>query len=145
MNYTTAQIITKYLIGEGIIESPTKLAIWPGYISHLPGGKSVQQAVALSDTQGVNNGRIMKTGEVIEHPGLQIRVRSRDFETSFKKATEAADKLSTTIRETVTMNDGSKYLINNVSRFSSILPMGVEPETRLFLCSVNFTATITEI
>jgi len=145
MKHTTAQILTKYLMGKGIIETPSKQAIWPGFISHLPGGKDVQQAVALSDTQGMNDGRIMRTGEVIEHPGLQIRVRSRDFETSFQKATEAADSLSSVIRQSVTMKDNTSYLINNVSRFSSILPMGVEPETRLFLCSVNFTATITEI
>ena len=64
MNYTAAQIIIRHLIDEKILDTPVKTAEWPVYANHLPGGKSVQQAAAVNDTESFRDGRLME-GEVI--------------------------------------------------------------------------------
>ena len=96
----------------------------------------------MGDSEGFMDGRLM-TGEVIDHPGIQIRVRSRNYQTGFQKISKVAKNLSELSNFPVVMPSGLSYTIHNVSRVSSILPMGIEPGTRLFLFSVNFLVTVT--
>jgi len=144
MNHTPAQILAYYLTIEGIFTSPTNTAgEWPLFVTSLPGGKSVQQAAALRDTEGVADGRLM-VGETIDHPGIQLRIRVRDYLTGWRKIWAAANDFSAINQLSVVMTDGTVYIVHNVSRISSVLPMGVEPETGLPVFSVNFLVTITQ-
>lgn len=142
MNHTSAQILTKYLIDKGLFTDPLDNDEWPVFINHLPGGKDVQQAAAVNDNESMMDGRLME-GTVIDHPGIQVRVRDRDFTIGLQKARAVAASFSTIKKKIVAMSDGSHYTIWNVSRVSNVLPMGVEPGTRLKLFSTNFLTTIT--
>ncbi len=141
MNHTSAQIIAKYLISESIFNAYNLTGDWPVFVSHLPSAIDNPQAAAITDTEGVIDGRL-QSGEVIDHFGIQIRVRAETFLTGFQKIKEAAGQLET-IAGTSIVIDEDNYKIHSVSRISSVLPMGVEPESRKFLFSVNFVTTLT--
>lgn len=144
MNHTVSDIVATYLISQGILQIPGISATWPIYVGHLPGGKLQRQAAVITDTPATRDGRLMHTGEVIEHPNFQIRVRSEVYQTALLKLQEIATTFDPITNTTVVMGVDS-YSIKNISRTSSIIPMGVEPETRLFLFSANFLITIKQI
>jgi beta-lactam-binding protein with PASTA domain len=141
IDYTPAEILVEYYIGQGIFDRIAPKVEWPVYVSHLPGGKEQQQASAFTDSEPFSDGRLM-FGTHIEHGSVQCRVRARDFNTAKQKMAEVVNKAELIKRTIVTMPDGQVFRLDNVSRSSGVLPMGVEPETRLFLYSVNFVTTI---
>jgi len=143
-DHSPAQVIAKLLFDQGVFDAPPSDE-WPLYVGHLPGDKTVRQAASIVDTAAQMEGRILATGEVIEHPGLQIRTRSSSHPSAYQKVVQAAEALSGVNRIGVRMEDGTWYTVHAASRFSSILAMGLEEETRLWNFSVNYTITISDL
>lgn len=125
-----ASIMVAYVIEKlGKMTDPSDKNDWPLYVSHLPDGKNVKtDCGAIYDTSGVNEPRAM-TGEVSRHPGIQLRIRSRDYETGYAKIEDIASALDEVINNTITIGT-SEFEIQNVSRTSPIVSLGVEPGTR---------------
>ena len=143
MNDSPAQILREHLIQAGLIEDENG-ATWPSYFDHMPSGKDKQEVVSIHNAVGLKDGRLM-TGEEIEHPGIQIRVRARAYATGYQKLSAIADELSNISQRLLVMSAISSYNISSVSRTSPVLPLGVEPETRCHLFSLNCLATITSL
>lgn len=143
MDNSPAEIIAACLISKGVFNTPSKTSTFPLFVSHLPSAKDVMQAAAISDIEGLTEMRFM-SGVLVVHPGLQIRVRSSDYNTAFKKMELISSSLSSVIKEEVAIGDTAIYIIHNVSQTSSIISMGIEPDTRLYLFSINFITTITQ-
>lgn len=142
-----ASIMRAYLIENDIgdITDPSDKGDWPLYISHLPDSRSVKtNAGAIYDTTGTSDLRSM-TGQGYMHPGIQIRIRSRDYETGYTKIEDIANALDKVSFSTITIGS-LEYRIQNVSRSSPIVSLGVESgTTRRFHFTVNFLLTIREI
>lgn len=143
---TVAMILWRYLVDESSVDDPaaTPPLTWPAYVgSRFP--DTPDQAVSLIDTGGFVDGRVM-TGEVQDHPGIQLRVRHRKPNDAHKKCTELADKLATMKRTTVIWNPGPSqvsYLVHNVSRRGSVNPIGPDKEGRTYSSTANFSVTVT--
>jgi len=115
---------------------------WTVFVSFLPDVPDI--ALCVYDTSGKMDGRIMKTGEQIEHPGIQIMVRGTDHPTTWQKAKDITDSLDQVRRSLVALDSESSYILHNVSRSGAIVPLGVETEgsKRRHLFSINATVTI---
>ena len=124
---------------------------WYGFHSKEPDSDYVgDNVVTFYTTTPLQDGRLM-VGETIQHPGVQIRVRSTDDGTGYRKIAAFEPACDAIHRHTVTLeNEGGEsgttaYLIHAVSRASGILPLGSIPNQDLFIHTINFTMTIAVI
>jgi hypothetical protein len=146
MDHSPAYILAQYLIGEGDLTGPSESGSWLTYVGTLPDGDDVQDgAVAVIDTAPVKDGRIMG-GEPLFHYGVQILLRSFDYNTGYSKAISLAAVLAAVDDVEVEVESDSTYALANVTQFSGVIPLGQEPGTkRRWLFSTNFLATIQEV
>jgi len=138
-----ASIIAYYIISEmEKMTDPSDKDDWPLYISHLPDGTAIKtDAGAIYDTTGIQDIRSMN-GKVPEHPGIQIRIRSSNYETGYAKIEDIARDLDDVFNASIEI-DSAEYEIQNISRTSPIVSMGVESGTkRRFHFSVNYILTL---
>jgi len=101
---------------------------WGLFMGFLP--DEPDTAVCVYDTAGMLDGRMMRTGEKIEHPGIQIRVRGPVYKDAWTKANLIALALDTVQKNVVTTEEES-YIVHNVSRTGAIIPVGVEDAGRV--------------
>lgn len=141
LQHSPARILRQHLIDQELIGDNNSI-VWPSFIAHLPTYEEVgDDAVLLTDIEGRMLGRILRTGEQAERPGIQIRFRSFDADKCWVKAKAVQKHLDAVLNQSVTV-DGTDYTLYSVHRTSSLLPMGYEKETRLYHVSSNYTITI---
>ena len=142
MIHTSAEILAHYLISIGIFEMPSQAASWPLYIAFLPARENGNDSAVIAETTGVLDGRYAD-GVYVEHYGSQLRVRSLSYSDGYLKTYNASLELNSILNIPITL-DGVFYRIKNVSRTSSVIPLGVEENGRGFSFSVNFLTTISQ-
>lgn len=144
MTHSPAQIIRKFFLDEGLFAD----ADWPAFTHHLPEADATipVNAAVIRDTSGNKDSRLMTSGEVIEHPGLQILIRSKTFEQGWARAQSIRATVDTTYRAPVIIGS-STYRIQNLSRTTPVIPLGTDTESkqRQELFSLNILATIKDI
>jgi hypothetical protein len=143
---TIAKAIRQILIEEHFV-SDDSTANWYCTISYLPDGQGVRDnIVTITDTEGSKDGRIMRTGEVIIHPGFQIRVRCTDYNLGYSKILAIGCFLDTLVNRIVSISDGGDKIetlkVTAVSKQSGIMPMGLESAGRRYHFSLNYTGTV---
>jgi hypothetical protein len=146
LEISPSSIIAAYLIDEiSKMTWPTDKSSWPLYISHMPDGDEVEtDCGAIYDTSGILDGRLM-SGLVPQHPGIQIKIRSRDYEEGYAKIEDVASALDAISYYSITIAAG-EYEIQNVSRTTAVVFIGLEPGTkRRYLFTVNFLLTIKKL
>lgn len=139
MILSPAQVIKQILLDEDLVTAHDSGQDWACFVSSMP--DAPDKCVCAYDTAASKDGRLMQ-GEVIEHPGVMLHVRSTDYASGWAKAKAIEAELDTVIKRTV-VGDTHTYLIHSVRRPSSILPMGAEPGTRRReMFSINLLLTI---
>jgi len=128
-----------------LMTNPSNDDTWPLYISSMPDGDAVEtNCGAIYDTAGVLDGKI-SDGEVIQHPGIQISIRSDNYETGYAKIEAIALALDDTFLDTITIG-GDTYSLRNISRTTPVIPLGSERGyKRRFVFVVNFLVTLNKI
>lgn len=129
--YSPAQVTRAFLVGVGLGGYPQTMgaAIWPIYVANLP--YDVDNAVVIHNTVGLIDGRIMRTGEVTEHPGIQLKVRSTDYEIGWAQAKAMTVAMDAALRAQVLMKDLSYRYVQNFNRKSNILELDEEIQSSL--------------
>ena len=141
MIHTSAEILAQYMMDVGIFEMPSQAASWPLYVAFLPARENGNDSAVITETTGVLDGRYAD-GVYVEHYGSQLRVRSLSYSEGYLKTYNASLELNSILNTPITL-DGVFYRVNNVSRTSSVIPLGVEENGRGFSFSANFLTTIT--
>jgi len=143
LGLSPAAILATYII-EGLerMSWPSDNEDWPLYISHMPDGKNVKTICgAIYDTTGISHGRYM-SGTSIERPGVQLHLRSRNYETLYIKMENIAYYLDY-VRNASIVIDDTTYTLQNISRTSPIINLGWEAEpTRRVHLVLNFLLTL---
>ena len=142
-----ATVLAAFIINSlGKMTTPTNGEGWPLYSPHMPDGDNVEtNCGVVYDTFGVNDPRSISSGVVSEHPGVQIRIRTNDYNVGFAKIEDIALALDAVANETITVG-GESYKIHNVSRASPIVCLGVEPGTkRRMFFTVNYLLTLKKL
>lgn len=140
---SAAQLIQKLLVQESMgLEPPS--TPWPIYFGRMPDGHNVEdQLVVVYDTEPVQDGRLMGTGECIEHPGFQVRVRVSDYNTGHAKLAAIAAVLDQVKNNVVTGDSAATYTIKAVTRRGGPIPIGPDERGREHF-TLNATTTIVE-
>lgn len=107
---------------------------------------AVDDTTAVFDTAGRLDGRLMETGEVIEHGGIQIQVRGKDYLSTYERAKTIALFLDAVKKETVAIGSDEAYTLWNVSRTGAIIPVGIETvdDRRRHLFTLNYVLTVSQ-
>lgn len=128
MDNSSADILRYYLISQGLGSLPIDDKVWPIYVNQIP--DVTDNMILLTDIEGHQDGRNLRTGKKIEHPGIQILVRGIDQPTGFKKTSAIANAVDTCLRQTVITPDGS-YLIQAITRKGGLIPLGMEQHYKI--------------
>ena len=138
-----ASILAYYIInGLAKMSDPSDGSAFPLWISHMQDKPS--NAGAIYDTSGIIEQRQMN-GLVPTHQGIQIRIRTINYETGYAKIESIASALDEVFDQTVEI-DPEEYVIQNISKTTPIVPLGLEGGTkRRFLFTANFLLTIRKI
>jgi hypothetical protein len=138
-------IIKEYLVAQGFATEPSDETDWPIFRTRLPDGNNVpHNAMAVYDTDGVKDGRLMVDGEPILRHGIIVLVRSPDFDTGWTKAGDIADLFDRVFNELFEMDDAA-YTLCNCSRTTGVIPVGQEEGTkRRYIFSINMLLTVRE-
>lgn len=142
-----AAIIANYLATLAMVTNPSEAEDWPVYISYMPDGGNVKDdCCAVYDTAGILDGKRMD-GIVNEHQGIQVKIRSKDYQTGWQKINDIARTLDVVESLSVEVIDSEKnYTVHNISRKGCIFPLGLEVEgKRRYLFTVNFAVSISEV
>ncbi len=115
---------------------------WTIFVSFLPGVPD--EAICIYDTAGKIDGRLMSTGETIEHPGIQIRVRGRDYEGTWEKVVSIVKILDSIKRIPVVFSEEEAYIVHSVSRHGAVIPLGIDETDnhRHYHFTANMTVTL---
>lgn len=133
-------VLRAVLGSASLVTTPAANGAWPCYVSAMPDETSLpDDAVAVYDTPGTKEGRIMVSGEVIESFGVQIKVRARSYMTGFEKMGAIQAHIDQVVRLGI---DAGFYLyfIPAIMR-GPVLSLGMEPGTKrryLFTLNVEF-------
>jgi len=135
------EILRAFIIAEGYMFEVSNDS-WPLYISSLPDGL-INNIGAIFDTSPIKHGKLMR-GDFIQHPGIQLRIRSVDFALGWSKINEITTAMDIVHNEIQTLNT-TDYLIQNITKRSGPVFMGTEPGTkRRYMFSVNWTIAVKE-
>ena len=142
-----ASIMAAYIIDElAKMTTPSDMGDWPLYKSSMPDGKNVEtDCGVIYDTTPVIEQRLM-SGLVPQHPGIQLRIRSRKYEIGYAKIEDVAVALDAIDHETVSIAAGD-FVIQNANKSTAVVPLGLEVGTtkRRFLFTVNFLLTVKKL
>lgn len=138
-----AFILAQYIIETlATMSTPTGGEAWPLYVNHLPDKES--NAGLMSDTPGIKDGRYM-IGFTPQKFGVQLLMRSLDNQIGYAKIEDVAADLDAVINVELSLDTGD-YVIQNVSRASPVISLGLEEGTRRrFLFTVNFLLTMRKV
>lgn len=140
--HSGAQILAKVLWELGYLTQPSVVSLWPAYINNLP--DVVVNAVALFDTSGVQDGRIMATGEQIVHPGVELLLRSDDLGVIPNPLRTVAAAMDGIKNYALTI-DSNSYILRNASRRGEPMFLGRDPDNPWWMWSLNTVLTISSV
>ncbi len=122
--------------------TPTSQDDWPLYVPHLPDGDDVKTSRGVvRDTVGISSPRSLRSGKILDHPGIQLRIQSSDREIARAKIEDITAVLDETANEIVVVEDTS-YELENLSRTSPIVYFGINRES---VYTVNYLLTLKKL
>jgi hypothetical protein len=141
-----ASILATYMTGVSLMTPPSAGENWPLYISSLPDGDNIEDEIgAIFNTTPIKDGRDMKTGEVIEHYGIQIIIRANTEEEGWSKCNEIVSKLDSIFNIRISKGDNI-YLLQSASRVGGVGCLGYEDGTkRRRLSQMEYKVSISKI
>lgn len=116
---------------------------WPVFVDRMPSTKTTRDCASVEQIPGLMDGRYMKTGETITHPGFQVVVRGRDRNEVYNRINAVAQFFDGLHNQIVTVS-GSTYNIVTVTARSEVIPLGLDSDTanRLYNFIASYVTTI---
>ncbi len=134
-------ILRSALIASIKFTLPSTNGAWPLYVTTEP--EKPNQCATLFDTTPVIDGVVQQTGEIMQHYGLQLRIRDPDYSTGWAKANDIRDLLPLLKQLTVVIS-GTSYFLEAAVVTSGVIPLGMDDKRRE-LFTLNFLVTVKEI
>jgi hypothetical protein len=115
---------------------------WPAFVGLAPA--KPDEMIICYDTAGLDQGRVMASGERIVKPGVQIRIRGKAYDSTYAKAKYISLRLAEVKGVEVAVSTAKVYTVLNVSQPADIMPMGLvtEGDRNLFNFTVNVMLTL---
>lgn len=139
--HSPADILLQLLVDKELVALPSGEGEWKGYVSNEP--DSPDKAVTVTDTGGTSGSRLQPTGEYLDRPTVQIRVRDATQNSAWQKIYEIQQALDTEVLGDSVTIGGSNYEVSYLTRTTGILSLGREsPESKRVLFSINYSILI---
>lgn len=139
LTHSGEDITRRLLIGGSLGTDPSDQDSWPIFAVSEP--TKPDNCITVYATTNTLDGRVMNNGEIQEHLGIQIRIRSTDYVTGRAKAKAIADYLDETVLRTAVTIDSSEYEVQCFNRRSAILHIGTElPTSKREVFTINYIA-----
>ncbi len=132
--HSPSDILRSLIVSLAMASYPTNNSAWPAFTGREP--STPDNVVTCYDTIAGNEERKM-TGAIINHPGVQVRVRSTDHKTGYSKAYNIRAALSESVNKTTITIDSTTYLVQAVTNISPILALGKGPTDVRSLFTIN--------
>jgi hypothetical protein len=117
---------------------------WPVFVTVEP--DMPDNVITIYNTQGELLGSLQPTGEVVEHYGCLVRVRSGGYDPGWTKADEIRYTLDELVRITPVSVNGNSYEVVAVNRSSGVLELGPDPANgKRDLFTLNYTLPLRRI
>lgn len=143
LTHSPADILRWALIGLGLGLTPSTTP-WPIYASSEP--DIPDNCITTYDSIGNDDGRLMIDGSLQQHQGVQIRIRSVDHATGWRRAALARSMLAQQIYDTLVTINSSSYIIHSINRISNILALGKEiPTSKRSIFVINAVISVKQI
>lgn len=137
-----SRIVAYWLIQKGLAGSLDSGEAWPVYMSRMPDAPDRQnECVSIRDTSGIMDGKYQGDGEQIEHPGIQIRLRSLLYPDGWEKMRKISTELDK-VKMDVVNSGGEKNTLVAFRRTSNVIHLGSEVGTNRELFTFNGTVTV---
>ena len=139
-------ITRSFLVNNSIFTLPSAVGDWPLYISGLPDGDNIEDnAGAVYDVAPNLDGRLMTSGDVVQHYGISFTIRCTTYEAGWQKCLSILTLLVATAQSDISLG-ANDYLIEAFSVMSGIVYLGVETGTkRRYLFELTFTVTMRQV
>lgn len=116
---------------------------WPVYATSEPEGPD--DCVTVYDTQGRDDGRTMPDGVSHQHHGIQIRVRSRDHQTGYRRGMAIRRWVQRVYDRQVTL-DGATYVIECLTNVPDLINVGQDvPNGKRRVFTLNPMMVVTRL
>lgn len=122
-----ASIVRAYLVSEGLGSYPSSGAEWPIFVSHLPDGTGLDNAICVYDTSPYQHGEL-SDGQSVEHKGVMLRVRAENYSTARGKLKGLYDTLEHTQDQTLTLGVNIYEIVTTVYQYSQ--SVGIDTQRR---------------
>jgi len=141
LDHSPADIIRQLLIKLALGTDPDDDDSWPIYAYRIP--ETPDNLIAVIDTTGKKQGRIMTDGEVQETAGIQVYVRAATISTARAKANAIVIALDESIKRSIVTISTSMYLVWNVSRTGPMINVGKEiPTSKRNVLTINAVVSL---
>ena len=110
MNRSPARILAQFLVDQGEAFL-TQSVDWCVQVNSMPAEKP-DKRIAIYSTFARDAGSIMRTGQTLYHPGLQISVRAPTDEEAFDKIKNIQTKLDALYKDIVAIG-GDSYTLQS--------------------------------
>lgn len=142
LTHSVNDIVRRLLVNMGHGTLPSVNGSWPIGVERP---NSPDNCVTVRDTTGRVEGRLQPTGEVQEHFGIQVEVRSAVKNVGQLKAQEITYACDREIKNTTVTFESKTYNIINVNRVGTVMSIGREtPESMRELFTFNALVTIVQ-
>lgn len=142
INVLGSAVIKQFLIDQGLgIDVDNSETDWQIFRGELPDIFNAN-ILGVLDRLPRMDGAIMRTGEVVEHPGIQVRIRGKDYAIGEARSIairEALDLQANNI--SVAVSGSGSYKIQRVRRTTGIIPSGKDEKHQKYFI-INMTCTI---
>lgn len=132
-----AAFVVGFLTGRLLVGGTTG---WPVSFASMPADGD--RFVTVYDTTPVPDGRLMRTGEAITHPGIQVRVRAPDYQSGYEKASEIRKALTEQLLNSPAMTGLVTAWLVAFKLTADVTPLGQEEKNRRRMFVLNGTLTI---
>jgi hypothetical protein len=144
---TPSDVVRYLLVQLDVATLPTDGDDWPAYEGQEP--DSPDDCITVYTTTGVDDGRSMIDGELWQHYGVQVRVRSSTSVAGWQKANAIRDAMAKEVQReivAVPLEPGgtatTDYRVAAISKIGQTIPLGKEPHSNRFLFTVNVKVPI---
>lgn len=120
------------------------LVSWMVYVANEPGVPD--DCLTVYDTTGNIDAKTQPDGEVCQHEGIQVRVRSVDHPTGWAKANAIAVALTEDVDMMVVTVGPNRYLLQAVNQVGQVTALGREgSDSRRRVFTINFTVAVRQL
>lgn len=142
LTHSPARIVRQLLVNDGQGTDPADDGSWPIYYNTEPDREGI---ITVVDRTGRPDGRMMPTGEQVQHHGIQVLVKGGTHDVGYTKANSIFVWMSETALNNSLTISGSSYVVYCFHLTSPIIDFegqSEQPATRRHNFSINAVAAI---